>query len=212
VCKLWKAVAQDIILRKWRQKLKEDYEAKAIQGLSYRCQANWDLIDDCDLILLLDPTHTNTLHLKAKLLIYERQYHSALMILLYMEQIQTPTSPLLNNIGSTLQFLCQYERAMTYLNKALDLNPHNACALHNKGLIYIKRRQYNQAELWFREVVNIIPQDSPCWEKLLFSLCEQNKLEEAYQYAQTAIIVCPTNRIIRNYHENLSRQLGNTID
>jgi tetratricopeptide (TPR) repeat protein len=50
-----------------------------------------------------------------------------------------------------------YDEALDYMNKAIKLDPYNAQAYSNRGVIYFRKKDYSQAVTDFNRAIDIAP-------------------------------------------------------
>lgn len=111
-------------------------------------------------------------------------------------------SPDVRSLGDSVSSRRNFRRQL----EASMLNPRDADAHYQLGLIYLQRRQYDDAEERFRKAVAIQPQEADYHLQLGRVLTEQGKNEEALRHFQFAV----------QYDKNVSRgegwrDLGSTL-
>jgi tetratricopeptide (TPR) repeat protein len=62
--------------------------------------------------------------------------------------------------GTKLLEKGQYDQAITYFDKAIEINPRYAEAYNNRGIAYLKKGQYDKAISDFTEAIEINPKDA----------------------------------------------------
>ena len=82
----------------------------------------------------------------------------------------------------------QYERARGRLEKALALVPDSAAALHYVAEVYSRLGEPENAEANFRKALQLTPADPNLQNNFAVFLCAHNKLEEADQFFNKAMI------------------------
>jgi tetratricopeptide (TPR) repeat protein len=88
--------------------------------------------------------------------------------------------------------------AMERLNKAVSLAPQFAAAWNAMGTISFLKKQYPQAENYFREALKQEPDSYPPLVNLGGTLFSMNRLEEALQYNLTAVKARPTDPLAQS--------------
>jgi len=73
------------------------------------------------------------------------------------------------------------QQALNFALKAVEVDPLNANMLMNLGGTYFRADQFEQAELTFRKVLELYPDDSGTWAWLAWSLLLQDRPEAALQ-------------------------------
>ncbi len=73
------------------------------------------------------------------------------------EQIEETDPIALLNQGIAFFKEGQYDRAIAYFNKAIELNPRNAEAYNNRGLAYYEKGQYDKAFSDYTKTIEINP-------------------------------------------------------
>jgi hypothetical protein len=92
-------------------------------------------------------------------------------------------SPDLRSLGATVSSRQNFRRQL----EASMVNPRDADAHYQLGLIYQQRRQHDQAESSFRRAVEIQPQDADAQLQLGRTLRAQGKHAEARQHIELAL-------------------------
>ena len=72
------------------------------------------------------------------------------------EEKETVSDELLNQ-GIAFRKEGQYNQAIAYFNKAIDINPRSAKAYYNRGRSYFRERRYNKAIADFSKAIEINP-------------------------------------------------------
>lgn len=100
---------------------------------------------------------------------------------------------ILNNIGATYMSLEDWDNAMLYLNKSIELNDLNGLAKANKSRIYFEFKQFTLAIKFANEAIeadDTIILAYSVKSKIFFS---NGKLDEAIKNYEDLILVNPTN-------------------
>ena len=61
----------------------------------------------------------------------------------------------MNDVAVSLEYLEQYEDALEFYNKSLEIESHNILALNNKSILLIKLKQYDEALSNINKVLEI---------------------------------------------------------
>lgn len=71
-----------------------------------------------------------------------------------------PQNDALNKKGKTFASLGNYNEAIGYYDKALEIKPNDVDALYNKGLVFYSLGNYTEAIQYFDKVLEINPNDT----------------------------------------------------
>lgn len=83
------------------------------------------------------------------------------------------------NLGVCYRNLQRYIKAEDALFTAIRLDPKSYHALHNLGVVYEDQRQFNLAELYFRQAHTIKPEFALSQQGVAFSMTRRGKFFEA---------------------------------
>jgi tetratricopeptide (TPR) repeat protein len=111
----------------------------------------------------------------------------------------------LSNYGNALLDMGNASEALTYYNRAVELNPHFYTAYGNRGNAKIKLGDYKDAVRDCEEALRINPYYSEAHCNLANALALQGKMGEAIVHLKEAIKVKPESA---DYHYNLGNVLA----
>lgn len=102
----------------------------------------------------------------------------------YMEALKLrPDMPMLwNNLGFSVYLLGDMEEAISYMERALELNPRHEAARMNLALVYVRQNDYERALDTFFEVEDI-PTSYTKVGYLAYKVGDYDKAEELLQLA-----------------------------
>ena len=79
------------------------------------------------------------------------------------EEIKETDLVVLLNQGAAFAEKGQYDRAIAYFNKAIEINPKLAEAYYNRGLVYKEKGQYDKAISDFTKAIEINPRHADAY-------------------------------------------------
>lgn len=86
----------------------------------------------------------------------------------------------------------QFDEAIIYFNKTIELNNFNPDAFNNLGTIYLKTSQPEKAEPLFLQAITISPDFADAYFNLGLSAAAQKNNEKALKYYNEALMVEPS--------------------
>ncbi|HDQ72878.1 MAG TPA: tetratricopeptide repeat protein [Chloroflexi bacterium] len=103
-----------------------------------------------------------------------------------------------------------YAAARTEYEAAYDLDPQSAALCVEIGQTWIAERRYNVAEIWFREALDLRPNDPVYWEILTrFYLEHELTIEErAIEAAETLLALAPESALAHDLRGWAAFQVG----
>lgn len=102
------------------------------------------------------------------------------------------------NIGITLFSLKQDNKAVSYLKKAIELNPGFDMAYFVLGMVYKEKTEYEKAILNLKRAININPKYADAWTVLGMIYDARHKSVEAERALKKAIEIHPLHPVARN--------------
>lgn len=76
----------------------------------------------------------------------------------------------------------QYRRALQKLEKAIRFNPDNAQAYHYKAELHRRLKEFDKAEGYYKQSLELNPKDADTLNNYGVFLCDQEKYEMAYEH------------------------------
>ena len=73
------------------------------------------------------------------------------------KQVESGDAEFYNSLGTASAKIGQYDKAMTYFNKALEISPKNAGYYNNRGMANMAKGQYDEAIADFNKALQINP-------------------------------------------------------
>jgi tetratricopeptide (TPR) repeat protein len=86
-----------------------------------------------------------------------------------------------------------YNMAVAYANLAMKSNPSSALPVITIGLVFLKQKQFDKAEICFRQSVLIEPNLAEAYQNLGVALDKQRKFTEALECYEKALSLKPEN-------------------
>jgi len=108
------------------------------------------------------------------------------------------------NMGVAMLQKKQPNRAISYLMKAVKMNPKNFQTYHALGLAYSMTGDINKAEYYFRKVISLNPAYGPSHNLLGVILTEKGRYDEAEKEFKRALedVAYPTKEVV---HLNMAK-------
>ena len=100
-----------------------------------------------------------------------------------------------------------YDKAIEYYNKALEIEPDDPGTMSNLGLAYVCKENYKEAILLYRKSLNIDPEDSITWDNIGLAYEYNNEFEKAKDAYQKALDFDPSDDEIRQHLSEINKQL-----
>ncbi len=107
-----------------------------------------------------------------------------------------------NKIAETLIIHGECKQALMFCDKALELNPSNLDAYHEKGISLLTLGDYEESIKYFKDYVNNLEKSNPnspsyleawCYGSIAAAYCHMGNLRESLNYLNTAIEIQPNN-------------------
>jgi len=95
------------------------------------------------------------------------------------------------NRGTAYAEEAQYDKAIYYLTKAIDLNPRYAAAYNNRGFAYAELHQYENAISDFTKVIGIIPNEAAAYYGRGQAYYNKGQYDQAISEFTTALRINP---------------------
>ncbi len=91
-----------------------------------------------------------------------------------------------------------YEKALDYFEKALDLCPNDISLLNNIGFTYGEMKKYDKAIETYEKSLKIKPSHANTWNGLALSYKKLGKYEDAIRACKKAIELDPNDKDFQN--------------
>jgi tetratricopeptide (TPR) repeat protein len=96
-----------------------------------------------------------------------------------------------NNLGILAAREGNYDQAIEYFQRALQIDPQHSIALQNLGSAYRQKKDWPQAKSALERALTLNPNDPEANYSLGMVYAQQNDTDRAYQYLQKAIALRP---------------------
>jgi len=149
-----------------------------------------------------------TLTLRASLYIRKRKFDLAKKDLAAARVINDDNPDIYFYLGVIERKHQQYQQAIFYLKRTLELNIHHSDAYFEIGSIYIKTRQYAEAELAIKQALRLSPKNYIYYAALSGILMEQGNEKEALECAQFAQKISPHSQDVLHALGNIYMKKG----
>jgi tetratricopeptide (TPR) repeat protein len=104
----------------------------------------------------------------------------------------------MNNKGLALYNLGQYQEAIKWYDKALEIKPSFTSAMNNKGLALYNLGQYQEAIKWYDKALEINPHDTNAMNNKGLALYNLGQYQEAIKWYDKALEITPTDAVVLN--------------
>ena len=108
-----------------------------------------------------------------------------------------------NNLGNLLKIKGDFIGSFTTYEKALALNPKDPKSINGKGCVYVRMRQYNLAEKYFKDIMRDFPYYSSTFLNQGIIYRTKGKLEEALELYLEVQRKNPYNATAWNFMGNI---------
>ncbi|MCB2195358.1 MAG: tetratricopeptide repeat protein [Bacteroidetes bacterium] len=99
-----------------------------------------------------------------------------------------PNDKYLNNLAGELNYIWQnYDKALGYFKKSVDIDNDYAAAINMLGYSYRALEDYKQAEKYFKRYITLLPNNAAPYDSYADFLLAMEKYDEAIQYYQKAV-------------------------
>ncbi|KAL3514115.1 hypothetical protein ACH5RR_026832 [Cinchona calisaya] len=142
---------------------------------------------------ILCPTHFRAWKLLGGALLLVGEYKAAVMALEIALFLKSDLEDEHCYMVSALLAMGDQDKAIVYLEKAIDLNPHNVDALFNLGEVYMDKGSYHRACVGFTSVLNVSPNHWKAQLGRVVSLFGTGETEEAMKALKEALKIA--NRV-----------------
>jgi tetratricopeptide (TPR) repeat protein len=106
---------------------------------------------------------------------------------------------------SLAPFIDEYDKALNYFFKALEIFPENTWVLLNIGFIYLEKEDYHQAIDHFEKAEKISPQNTQIYYYLGLSYDKIGEKEKAVASFSKVIEIAPDSNIAGNAKKELEK-------
>jgi len=101
----------------------------------------------------------------------------------------------------------QFDKAIPYYDKVLEIDPNNRVALINKGVALANLHKYNDAMSYFDKVIKIYPNDIDALNNKAAALLKLERYDDAMYYFDKILKLQPGNTVAAsNKKEMLNRE------
>ena len=100
-----------------------------------------------------------------------------------------------------------YDKAIEYYNKALEIKPDDPGTIHNLGLAYVCKENYEEAISSYRKSLNIDPEDAVTWDNLGIAYEYNNEFKNAKDAYQKALDFDPSDNEISLHLSEINKKL-----
>ena len=103
----------------------------------------------------------------------------------------------LEHLKKGYQFYKQgnFEKALAYYNKAIELNPNSHSSYYYRGILFYKKKSLEKAKQDFQTSVYLYPKMGECYDYLGAILLSQRKYDDALTYLARAIQLNPKSAV-----------------
>ena len=84
-----------------------------------------------------------------------------------------------------------YDKAIKYNQKAIEINPDFAIAYNNMGIAYARKENYNKAIEYFKKAIEINPDDAEAYYNMGLIYADKGNYDKAIEYYKKAIEINP---------------------
>jgi len=102
------------------------------------------------------------------------------------------------NIGNSYYQKGEYEKALEYYQKAININPKHTSAHYNIGIIYQNRNEDDKALEYYQKAININPKYVDAYNNIGIIYQNRNEDDKALEYYQKAININPKYALAHN--------------
>lgn len=92
----------------------------------------------------------------------------------------------LTNIGNQFYANAQYDSALVYYDRVLQIDDQNSSAMFNKALVFYQQKNYSKSMEWGRKCVSMYPENVDAYTLVGDAYYEQQNLSEALGWYQKA--------------------------
>src|SRR6185437_10660874 len=103
----------------------------------------------------------------------------------------TTASGVFNNTGNVLAQLGRYDEAISWYDKALDLEPKSVGTLSNKGVTFAQQGRYDEAISWYDKALGVESTFSPALLGKGNALVKLSRFDEALEYYDKNLEINP---------------------
>lgn len=95
------------------------------------------------------------------------------------------------NTAANLRLQGQYEQALGMFNHALSLDPMNAIAYFNRGMLFYSMQQYQAMQQDFSRTLSILPDNAEVFQKMAIPYVHLGEFEKAQNLLKQAVTLKP---------------------
>jgi len=163
-----------------------------------------DAVRYYDMVLDIDPNHTQALNNKGLILWANRKYKLAIEHFDHILELDPKNQEAIINKAASFNRLGEKDKAIKLYDELLEDDKTNADAWSNKGVILFSQQRYEEAEKCFKNAVENNPDDEDSWFNYAFVLEKLDKFQEATDAYETVLKLNPGNsEATRAYHQCL---------
>ncbi len=145
-------------------------------------------------------TSTEDLLNKAKKLKNDKRYEESIEVLEDIfkknpqsDEIRTELINVLLSCGVYLsdEFVMEFEEAIKYFNKILEIDPNNYRAIYNIGIAHFNMGDMNKAMIAYNDAIKIKPDYKHCYYNIGLIYEVKENLKEALKFYKKALEIDP---------------------
>lgn len=118
----------------------------------------------------------------------------------------------LTNIGNRFYTSQQYDSALYYYNRVLEIDQQNSSGLYNKSLVYYQKQQYDQSISTIKKCIELYPNYGEAHAMLGDNYYVQNNYSEALRWYRKGYDKGVRSAEVLNIMGYLYEQQGNTTE
>lgn len=103
------------------------------------------------------------------------------------------------NAGALYEQMKQYDKAIRYYKKGLEVSPNNPGIMNNIGYTYVVMKEFKKAEEWFTKLLKLVPNMSYAWSNMGYIKIMTQRMAEGKQNLEKAIELMPNNAFAYKY-------------
>ena len=117
-----------------------------------------------------------------------------------------PNSVLFAVVAEELRKKRRYYQALEVCIRGTSRNPNYAGGWFTTGLIYLDLEQYSQAKKTFKKVINLDPDHTKAYEKLLDITIHEKNWDEAAEYIRNILDRYPLNTRVTQLASHVAKK------
>ena len=110
--------------------------------------------------------------------------------------------------GFTLAINRNVSEAQNSYDFALEMNPEDVVAMQGKGMLFVRKGEYDEAIKWFKRALNLNPELGMVWSNLGTVYDRLCNFQEALKCFSRAVEVDPENRLAWENKAKILKYLG----